>query len=354
MKMTPIETADGLTSADLVFTSDDMPGIRRRRAGKGFSYSDPDGRTIRDKVECARIRSLAVPPAYADVWICPLANGHLQATGRDARGRKQYRYHIDFRAERDKDKFAHMIAFAHALPGIRAQVDADMALRGLPRAKVLATIVHLLDISMIRVGNADYAKQNRSFGLTTLRRRHAAITGSSLRLTFKGKSGQPWDVTIRDRRVSRLLKAMQELPGQHLFQYRDGDGEPAAVTSGDVNAYLKAISGAAITAKDFRTWHGTVLAATELAQCPPAGSAAATKRKLVAAIDKVAARLGNTRTVCRTCYIHPAVIEAFEQDALRIRVRADDAPDASGALDAREKAVLNFLRRAERAARRTG
>ncbi|RVT43804.1 DNA topoisomerase IB [Sphingobium algorifonticola] len=346
---TTIETSDDPAAASLVFTSDDMPGISRRRSGKGFTYRDPHGRTIRDKSECMRIRALAIPPAYRDVWICPLPNGHLQATGRDARDRKQYRYHPDFRAERDRDKFAHLIAFARALPGIRARVHADMKLRGLPRAKVLATIVHLLDISMIRVGNTDYARQNRSFGLTTLQRRHAALAGSTLRMTFKGKSGQPWDVTIRDRRVARLLKAMQELPGQHLFQYLDDDGEASAVNSSDVNAYLKAISGSAITAKDFRTWHGTVLAALELAACAPVENVTASRRVLAAAIDRVAARLGNTRTVCRTCYIHPAVIAGFEGGTLRIRIGDAGTSETTDALNAGEKAVLNFLRRAARA-----
>ncbi|AUW60010.1 DNA topoisomerase I [Sphingobium sp. SCG-1] len=321
-----------------------MPGITRRRSGTGFSYRDPDGKPVKDKATLARIRALAIPPAYADVWICPLANGHLQATGRDAKGRKQYRYHADFRAERDRSKYGHVIEFARALPKIRETVRSDMARRGLPREKVLATVVHLLDISMVRVGNIDYAKQNSSYGLTTLRNRHIAVEGSKLRLRFKGKSGKPWDITIRDRRVARLMKAIQELPGQHLFQYVDDDGEPREVTSGDVNAYLKEISGAEITAKDFRTWHGTVTAALELAACPPSTSTTAAKRQLVAAIDRVATRLGNTRSVCRACYIHPAVMDSYMDGKLDIRIPATEKEEGD-ALDPGEIAVLKFLRR---------
>lgn len=329
---------------ELVFVGDDMPGITRRRSGTGFSYRDPDGKPVKDKATLARIRALAIPPAYTDVWICPLANGHLQATGRDAKGRKQYRYHADFRAERDRSKYGHVIEFARALPKIRETVRSDMARRGLPREKVLATVVHLLDISMVRVGNIDYAKQNSSYGLTTLRNRHIAVEGSKLRLRFKGKSGKPWDITIRDRRVARLMKAIQELPGQHLFQYLDDDGEPREVTSGDVNAYLKEISGAEITAKDFRTWHGTVTAALELAACPPSTSTTAAKRQLVAAIDRVASRLGNTRSVCRACYIHPAVMDSYMEGKLDVRIPATEK-ESGDALDPGEIAVLKFLRR---------
>ncbi|MDX3911216.1 MAG: DNA topoisomerase IB [Sphingobium sp.] len=337
----PIQTD---AEKELVFVSDDMPGISRRKSGKGMSYRGPDGAPIKDKATLARIRALAIPPAYTDVWICPLPNGHLQATGRDARGRKQYRYHADFRAERDRSKYGHVIEFAQALPRIRERVRADMGLRGLPREKVLATVVHLLDISMVRVGNIDYAKQNASYGLTTLRNRHVAVEGSSLRMKFKGKSGKPWDITIKDRRVARLIKAVQELPGQHLFQYLDDDGTPCEVTSGDVNAYLKEISGADITAKDFRTWHGTVTAALELAACPPSTSNTAAKRQLVAAIDRVASRLGNTRSVCRACYIHPAVMDRYMDGKLDLRIPNTEKQE-SNALDPGEVAVLKFLRR---------
>ncbi|CAN5241976.1 DNA topoisomerase IB [soil metagenome] len=328
----------------LNFVSDDIPGITRRRSGTGFSYRCPDGSAIKDKATLARIRALAIPPAYGDVWICPDPDGHLQATGRDARGRKQYRYHPAFRAERDQDKYKRLIAFAKALPEVRATVRSHMAKRGLPREKVLATVIHLLDISMIRVGNADYARDNGSFGLTTLRNRHLAVEPSRLRFRFKGKSGKPWDITIRDRRVARLMKSIQELPGQHLFQYLDEDGEACEVTSADVNAYLKEISGADITAKDFRTWHGTVIAALELAACPPSTSNAATKRQLVAAIDRVASRLGNTRSVCRACYIHPAVMDHYTEGTLRLSVSSSNT-DADDDLDAGERAVLAFLRR---------
>ncbi|MGK2910528.1 MAG: DNA topoisomerase IB [Sphingobium sp.] len=341
----------GETGAELIFVSDDMPGITRRRSGTGFSYRDPEGKPIKDKATLARIRALAIPPAYQDVWICPLPNGHLQATGRDAKGRKQYRYHADFRAERDRSKYGHVIEFAEALPIIRARVDADMAKRGLPREKVLATVVHLLDISMVRVGNIDYAKQNASYGLTTLRNRHVAVEGSKLRMKFKGKSGKAWDITIKDRRTARLIKAIQELPGQHLFQYLDEEGEACEVTSNDVNAYLKEVSGAAITAKDFRTWHGTVIAALELAACPPSTSTTAAKRQLVSAIDRVASRLGNTRSVCRACYIHPSVMEQYMDGKLSLKLADDPGTSGEPALDPGETAVLEFLRRSTQLAK---
>ena len=260
-----VDPQDAATGAGLVYVSDTEPGIARRRAGKGFSYRDPRGQLVRDKATLARIRSLAIPPAYADVWVCPDPDGHIQATGRDARGRKQYRYHPRFREVRESAKYEHMLDFARALPALRARVASDMARRGMGRQKVLATVVHLLETTMIRVGNADYVRQNKSHGLTTLRDRHVTIDGSEVRFRFKGKSGKQWDLGLRDRRVARIVRQSQDLPGQHLFQYLDDEGVAREVTSGDVNTYLREVTGAGITAKDFRTWTGTVLAALALA-----------------------------------------------------------------------------------------
>ncbi len=335
---------DAAESAGLVYVSDTEPGITRRRAGKGFSFRAPDGQAIRDKDEVARLKSLAIPPAWADVWICPDPNGHIQATGRDARGRKQYRYHPRFREIRDSTKYEHMLEFAAVLPAIRARVDADMARRGMQREKVLATVVHLLETTMIRIGNADYAKQNRSHGLTTLRDRHVTFDGSEVRFRFKGKSGKDWDLGLRDRRVARIVRQSQDLPGQHLFQYLDGDGIRREVTSGDVNAYLREITGIDVTAKDFRTWTGTVLAALALAEYEKADSQAAAKRNVREAIERVAARLGNTPTICRKCYVHPQVIDSYLADELPADLGGsiEDELDAPG-LRPEERRVLNFL-----------
>lgn len=340
-----VDPRDAAEGAGLVYVSDAEPGITRRRAGKGFSYRGLDGRPVKDKETLARIRALAIPPAYADVWICPDPNGHVQATGRDARGRKQYRYHPRFREVRDGTKYEHMLDFAAALPGLRARVDRDMSLPGMPREKVLATVVHLLETTMIRVGNADYARQNKSHGLTTLNDRHVKVSGSEMRFRFKGKSGKEWDLGLRDRRVARIVKASQELPGQHLFQYLDEDGERRAVTSGDVNAYLREISGTAITAKDFRTWTGTVLAALALAEYEKADSAAAAKRNVRAAIEQVSARLGNTPTICRKCYVHPQVIDSYLADELVLELQGEIEDELEGAaLRPEERVVLDFLK----------
>ena len=330
-------------AAGLSYVSDDRPGITRQKKGAYFAYFKPDGDRITDEKMLDRIRALAVPPAYTDVWICPRANGHIQATGRDARGRKQYRYHAKFRETRDSSKYEHMLDFAEALPAIRERVDADMRRLGLPREKVLATIVHLLETTMIRVGNADYARQNRSFGLSTLRNRHVDIDGAELRFAFKGKSGKAWNVSIRDRRVARIVKSIQELPGQHLFQYLDESGNRCEVSSTDVNAYLREISGADITAKDFRTWNGTVLAALTLANAEPADTERGIKQRLKEAIGAVAAALGNTPAVCRKAYIHPEVIEAYSAQQLGLRIAT--GADKKGALRAEEKAVYNLLKR---------
>jgi len=296
-----VDPRDATESAGLSFVSDEQPGIRRQRAGKGFTFVRPNGETMRDEATLKRIRKLAIPPAYSDVWICPRADGHIQATGRDAKGRKQYRYHPQFRAVRESTKYEHMMEFARSLPAIRARIAEHMALRGLPREKVLATVVQLLETTLIRVGNDDYAKQNKSYGLTTLRNPHVKVDGAELRFQFKGKSGKTWRLQIKDRRVAKIVKACQDLPGQELFQYLDESGERKDVTSADVNAYLREISRRDVTAKDFRIWAGTVLAALALQEFENFDTQAKVKKNVRAAIERVAARLGNTPTICRKC-----------------------------------------------------
>ena len=342
-----IDPQDAAQSVGLVYVTDTDPGVSRRKAGKGWAYRLPDGRRITDRAEIDRLNALAIPPAYADVWICADPDGHLQATGRDAKGRKQYRYHARFREVRDGTKYEHMIDFAHALPAIRTRVDADMKRRGLSREKVLATVVHLLETTMIRVGNADYARQNESYGLTTLEDEHVDVTGSELKFHFKGKSGKTWKLSIKDRRVARIVKASQDLPGEHLFQYVDDEGEQRAVTSGDVNAYLREIAGAGITAKDFRTWTGTVLAALALVEFEKVDSQAAAKRNVRAAIEKVSARLGNTPTVCRKCYVHPEVLDSYLADELVLEVQKQVQEELHDlpSLRPEEALVLSFLER---------
>ena len=335
----PRETA---AEAALVYVSDEMPGIRRRKSGKGFSYRQDGGGLLRDRAALARIRSLAVPPAWTDVWIAATARGHLQATGRDARGRKQYRYHREFRESRESGKYEHLIDFAQALPRIRATVAAHMALAGLPREKVLATIVNLLETTLIRVGNADYARENKSYGLTTLNNPHIKVNGTALRFHFKGKSGRVWRLQVKDRRVARVVRACQELPGQQLFQYLDDDGGPRGVSSSDVNAYLREISGLDITAKDFRTWAGTVQAAWALAELGSAPNVTQSKRNLKLAIARVAERLGNTVTICRKCYVHPDIITCYLEGALEL-LPEKEAAAAAHALNSQEEAVLAFL-----------
>lgn len=337
---------DAAKEAGLVYVNDDMPGITRRRAGKGFSYRGPDGRAIADRAERKRLASLAIPPAYTDVWICPDPRGHIQATGRDDKGRKQYRYHADFRAVRDSAKYGHMLEFAHALPQIRERVDADMSRRGMPAEKVVATVVHLLENTMIRVGNADYAKQNKSHGLTTLRDRHVKIDGNQVRFRFKGKSGKEWDLGLKDRRVARIVRAAQDIPGQHLFQYLDEVGKRQKITSTEVNAYLRDVSGQNVTAKDFRTWTGTVLAALALAEYEKCDGQAAAKRNIREAIERVSARLGNTPTICRKCYVHPQVIDAYLADELKLELREEIEDDLQHpGLRPEERQVLEFLKK---------
>lgn len=343
-----VDPREAAENAGLVYVTDEKPGIRRLKRGRGFRYETPAGDKIVDEKTLQRIRKLAIPPAYSDVWICPKANGHIQATGRDAKGRKQYRYHERFREVRDSTKYEHMLEFAAALPSIRAKVDEHLALRGLPREKVLATIVRLLETTMIRVGNADYAKQNKSYGLTTLQDRHVDIDGSELRFHFKGKSGKLWRLKLKDRRIAKVVKASQDLPGQHLFQYLDPDGTQREVSSGDINLYLKEVSGAEITAKDFRTWSGTVLAALALAEYEKVDSAAAAKRNVREAIESVASRLGNTPSVCRKCYIHPEIFDSYLGDELILEAREEIEKEIRAGvagLKPEEAIVLAFLQR---------
>lgn len=341
-----VDAREAADEAGLRYVSDEAPGISRRRSGSGFGYRLPKGGAVTDKATLQRIRALAIPPAWTQVWICPQPDGHVQATGRDQKGRKQYRYHPRWREVRDAAKYGHMVAFAQALPAIRARVDADMRRAGLPREKVLATIVHLLEATLIRVGNDDYAKQNRSYGLTTLQARHVAVEGAQLRFRFKGKSGKTWQLAVQDRRVARIVRACQELPGQELFQYRDSDGGLHDVTSADVNAYLREVAGIAVTAKDFRTWAGTVLAALALQEVQGFDTQAAAKRNIRAAIERVASRLGNTPTICRKCYVHPAVLDCYLDGSLVLEIAAEareELQEELTSLPPEEAAVLALL-----------
>lgn len=328
-------------AAGLRYTLDDRPGIRRIRSGKGFRYVDAGGKVIRDPEVLARIRSLTLPPAWTNVWICPLANGHLQATGLDAKGRKQYRYHPRWRSVRDETKYHRTIAFGLALPRIRAQVERDLAQPGLPRSKVLATVIRLLETTHIRVGNEEYARTNGSFGLTTLRNKHVRVMGSTLRFTFRGKSGVRHAIDLEDRRLARIIRQCQDLPGHDLFEYLD-EGTVRAVGSADVNEYLRACAGEEFTAKDFRTWAGTVLAVRALQECAACTSLTQARHNVVQAIETVARQLGNTRTVCRKCYIHPEVIEAYLDGSLSTALGPVEESEKSG-FSREEATVLAFL-----------
>lgn len=333
-------------SAGLRYMSDAQPGIRRRRAGKGFAYLQPNGERP-PAAQIERIRRLAIPPAWRDVWISPDPRSHLQATGRDAKGRKQHLYHADYRAQRDANKFAQLPAFARCLPRLRRKIRAHMALPDLPREKILALTAHLLETTLIRIGNESYARDNNSFGLTTLRNRHLAIRGAELRFRFTGKSGRAWTLSLEDRRVARILRACQELPGQDLLQYRDADGTIQKISSTDVNAYLRDLTGAEITAKDFRTWAGTVLAASALSRVEEIASVTAGKRQQRQMVKAVAERLGNTPTICRQCYIHPVILDCFiDAKALNKARRVLAALPGHGPAGLRraEIATLNLLR----------
>jgi DNA topoisomerase-1 len=309
----PVESAK---AAGLRYVTDDEPGIRRRKSGKGFTYLDLQGKAIRDPKVLERIRKLAIPPAWTDVWICPRANGHLQATGRDAKGRKQHRYHPDWRSVRDETKFGRMIAFGEALPKIRGRVERDLSLRGLPREKVLAAVVKLLETTLIRVGNKEYVKQNNSFGLTTLRDQHVDISGSTVRFEFRGKSGKEHSVEIQDRRLARIVKQCRDVPGQKLFQYLDEAGERQSVGSEDVNAYLRETTGEDFSAKDFRTWGGTVLALSALLELGPCETERDANKAVVEAVKRVSTSLGNRPAICRKFYVHPVVIDSYLKGSL--------------------------------------
>jgi DNA topoisomerase-1 len=304
----PVESAK---AAGLRYVTEHGAGIRRRRVGKSFTYRDAHGQAVRDPDTVRRISALAIPPAWTDVWICPSPNGHIQAVGRDVRGRKQYRYHARWRQVRDETKYNRMLAFATALPRIRRRVGEDLQRPGLPREKVLATVVRLLETTLIRVGNEEYARENGSFGLTTMRSRHVDVSGATLRFQFRGKGGKQHTVDVKDPRLARVVKRCQDLPGHELFQYIDDDGGRQTIDSADVNDYLREIAGEEFTAKDFRTWAGTVLAALALREVAGFESAAHAKRNITHAIESVARQLGNTPTICRKCYVHPAVIDAY-------------------------------------------
>jgi DNA topoisomerase-1 len=339
----PVESAK---AASLRYVTDDKPGISRLRRGAAFQYIDPSGKVIRDPEELQRIKSLAIPPAWREVWICPIRNGHLQATGRDTKGRKQHRYHPRWREVRDENKYGRILAFAKALPLIRQRVDSDLRLPGLPRDKVLATVVRLLETSHIRVGNEEYARQNKSFGLATLRNRHVNVCGSTIRFEFRGKSGVEHALDINDRRLAKIIKRCQDLPGYELFQYIDDDGERRTIDSSDVNEYIRQIAGEEFSTKDFRTWAGTVLAARALQEFQAAASESESKRNIVQAIESVATKLGNTKAVCRKCYIHPAVIQSYTDGSLlrALRRRIKKEINNSHGLEPEEAAVLKLLK----------
>jgi DNA topoisomerase-1 len=342
-----VDPEESAKAAGLRYVSDDMPGIRRRKRGKGFTFLDAKGSAVSDARTLERIRKLAIPPAWIDVWICPVANGHLQATGRDARGRKQYRYHADWRNVRDETKFGRMIAFGEALPKIRERVEKDLSQRGLPREKVVATVVSLLESTLIRVGNREYARQNGSFGLTTLRDGHVDIDGSRLRFEFRGKSGKDHSVEVKDRRVARIVRQCRDLPGQTLFQYLDEAGERQKITSEDVNAWLKETTGEDFTAKDFRTWGGTVLALSALLEVGMVESEKEASKAVVETVKRVSQDLGNRPAICRKYYIHPVVIETFVEGKLEEALEevVEESPDDEGnGLRKLEAQVLGLLR----------
>ena len=336
----PIEAA---RSAGLRYTTDHSLGYRRKRCGQGFIYISSDGQPLKDRAEIARIKALVIPPAWQEVWICQNPNGHLQATGRDAKWRKQYRYHPRWRTVRDEDKYSHLIEFASKLPLIRRQVRKDMGLPGLPKRKVLATLVQLLEATFIRIGNEEYARHNNSFGLTTLRNRHAVVSGKGLRFEFKGKGGKHHLITLRDRRLAQIVKKCQELPGYELFQFLDESQQRQSIDSGDVNEYLKGIANQDFTAKDYRTWAGTVLASMALKEMREFKSQTEAKTNVVKAIDAVAAKLGNTRSICRKCYIHPAVIDAYLDGTMFHTYKLQGIKTPHNGLRSEETVVVSLL-----------
>lgn len=339
----PVDVAE---DAGLRYVSDEQPGYTRKAKGKDFDYFDIDGKRIRDEARLLRIRRLAIPPAYTGVWICPTPNGHIQATGRDARGRKQYRYHERWREVRDENKYDRMLVFGKALPKIRRRVNRDLKRRGLPREKVLATVVQLLERTFIRIGNEEYAKENKSFGLTTMRNHHVNATATTLKFSFKGKSGVKHEVDVSDRRLARIIRQLQDLPGQDVFQYVDEEGEVRDIDSQDVNDYLREITGEDFTAKDFRTWAGTVLTAMALNAQESFKNQTQAKKNIKDAILAVAKILGNTPTVCRKCYVHPAVLETYLDGAMieGLKQKTEKTLERKlGDLRSEEAAVMNFL-----------
>jgi DNA topoisomerase-1 len=341
------EAQDAAKAAELRYVSDESAGIRRVGAGKGFSYVGPDGKKVTDPDTLLRIRRLAIPPAWKDVWISPHDNGHIQAVGRDDRGRKQYRYHARWREVRDQAKYDKMISFAQALPTIRKRARADLAKPGLPRERVLAAVVRIMEKTLIRVGNEEYANHNDSYGLTTLQDHHAEVDGHRVRFEFKGKSGKEHEIDLADKRLAQIVEHCQDLPGEELFQYVDEDGQTRDIGSGDVNDYLREITGENFTAKDFRTWAGTVLAARALREFEKFDSKAQAKRNVVRAIEAVAKRLGNTVSVCRKCYVHPAILNGYLDGTLTdslSRRAAGELARAAKNLPSEEAAVLNVLR----------
>ena len=343
---------EAATAAGLRYVTDHGPGFRRQKAGKGFAYFRPDGAPLHDPRHLARIRSLVIPPAWTDVWISTSPKGHIQAVGRDARGRKQYRYHARWRQSRDEAKYGRMVAFGRTLGRIRGRVEEDLARRGLPREKVLAAVVRLLERTLIRVGNEEYARANRSFGLTTLRSHHVDVAGPRIRFQFRGKSGKQHAIGIEDRELSRIVRRCQELHGQELFRYLDPSGHGRSVKSEDVNRYLRSITGEPFTAKDFRTWGGTVRAAFALAQREPVSALGKARKNVALAIEEVARRLGNTPSICRKCYVHPAVVESYMDGVLREALgrRRRASRRAAAGLSAHEASVLRLLEKSLAAA----
>ncbi len=341
-----VDPRDAAESAGLTYVTGEEPGITRAKVGDEVTYRGPNGKPITAQKTLDRIRMLAIPPAYTDIWICARADGHIQATGRDAKGRKQYRYHPGFREVRESAKFEHVTAFAAALPKIRETVRHHMAMRGLPREKVLATVVYLLENTLIRVGNEDYAKHNQSYGLTTLLHDHVDVGGAALHFEFKGKSNKMWRLDVRNKRVASIVKACHDLPGQHLFQYLDHDGQRHSIESSDVNAYLREITGREVTAKDFRTWAGTVLAALALHEIGAIDTEAKAKKNIRAAIERVSSRLGNTPTICRKCYVHPEIVNSYMSGELLLEIKDDietELRDNLPQLRPEEAAVLALL-----------
>ncbi len=330
--------------AALAYVSDAEPGIQRRKSGTGFFYLRPGGNAVADSRTLRRIKELAIPPAWTDVWIAPDAEGHIQATGRDLRGRKQYRYHTRWSACRDEVKYSSLADFAHLLPKLRKKIDADLRIRGLSRERVIASIVWLLDNSMIRVGNAVYARDNKSFGLTTLKSRHVEVEGAKLRFAFKGKSGKEWKLKLVDRRIARIVRAIQDLPGQHLFQYIGEDGARRVVTSQDVNEYIRDATAGDFSSKHFRTWGGTVRALSLFSEIPLPETKTATARAMNIIVDEVAKHLGNTRAVCRRCYIHPLVMASWQAGRLATELeKARRLRRKRPGLDEEEALALRWL-----------